>query len=353
MTVAAAPEVVVDADVLGRRRTGDESHVQNLLRELAGLDHGMRLVAVARREDVVPAGVEPFVLSARSRVERLGWSLPRALNALRPRLTHFQYVIPPLYRGRAVVMVHDLSFERMPQLMGYQDRLALRTLVPVSVRRADRVLTVSEWSRADIVDCYGLEPERVVVTGGGLDPAFTRTGDRPDRPPYLLFVGALQPRKGPIVALDALARLSEDLQLVMVGPVKRGFGEVRAAMDRLRLGSRVELAGYVSKKDLAALYRGAACMIFPSHYEGFGLPVLEAMASGTPVVATTAGAIPEVAGDAAVLVPPGDADALAAGVQVAIADRDRLVAAGLDRARRFRWASVAERTLDVYRELLS
>jgi glycosyltransferase involved in cell wall biosynthesis len=353
VTVAAAPEVVVDADVLGRRRTGDESHVQNLLRELAGLDHGMRLVAVARREDVVPAGVEPFVLSARSRVERLGWSLPRALNALRPRLTHFQYVIPPLYRGRAVVMVHDLSFERMPQLMGYQDRLALRTLVPVSVRRADRVLTVSEWSRADIVDCYGLEPERVVVTGGGLDPAFTRTGDRPDRPPYLLFVGALQPRKGPIVALDALARLSEDLQLVMVGPVKRGFGEVRAAMDRLRLGSRVELAGYVSKKDLAALYRGAACMIFPSHYEGFGLPVLEAMASGTPVVATTAGAIPEVAGDAAVLVPPGDADALAAGVQVAIADRDRLVAAGLDRARRFRWASVAERTLDVYRELLS
>jgi glycosyltransferase involved in cell wall biosynthesis len=353
MTVAAAPEVVVDADVLGRRRTGDESHVQNLLRELAGVDHGMRLVAVARREDVVPAGVEPFVLPARSRVERLGWSLPRALNALRPRLAHFQYVIPPLYRGPAVVMVHDLSFERMPQLMGYQDRLALRTLVPLSVRRADRVLTVSEWSRADIVDCYGLEPERVVVTGGGLDPAFTRTGDRPDRPPYLLFVGALQPRKGPIVALDALARLSEDLQLVMVGPVKRGFGEVRATMDRLRLGSRVELAGYVSKKDLAALYRGAACMIFPSHYEGFGLPVLEAMASGTPVVATTAGAIPEVAGDAAVLVPPGDADALAAGVQVAIADRDRLVAAGLDRARRFRWASVAQRTLDVYRELLS
>jgi alpha-1,3-rhamnosyl/mannosyltransferase len=353
VTVAAAPEVVVDADVLGRRRTGDESHVQNLLRELAGVDHGMRLVAVARREEVVPAGVEPFVLPARSRVERLGWSLPRALNALRPRLAHFQYVIPPLYRGPAVVMVHDLSFERMPRLMGYQDRLALRTLVPLSVRRADRVLTVSEWSRADIVDCYDLEPERVVVTGGGLDPAFTHTGDRPERPPYLLFVGALQPRKGPIVALDALARLPGDLQLVMVGPVKRGFGEVRAAMDRLRLSSRVELAGYVSKKDLAGLYRGAACMIFPSHYEGFGLPVLEAMASGTPVVATTAGAIPEVAGDAAVLVPPGDSDALAAGVQAAIADRDRLVAAGLDRARRFRWSTVAQRTLDVYRELLS
>ena len=353
MTAAAAPEVVVDADVLGRRRTGDESHVQNLLRELAEVDHGMRLVAVARREEVVPPGVESFVLPARSRVERLGWSLPRALNALRPRLAHFQYVIPPLYRGRAVVMVHDLSFERLPQLMSYGDRLALRTLVPPSVRRADRVLTVSEWSRADIVDCYGLDPEKVVVTGGGLDPAFTHTGDRPDRPPYLLFVGALQPRKGPVVALEALARLSADLQLVMVGPVKRGLEEVREAMDRLDLTSRVEMAGYVSQEALAGLYRGAACMILPSHYEGFGLPVLEAMASGTPVVATTAGAIPEVAGNAAVLVPPGDAEALADGVRRALEDRDRLVAAGLERARRFRWASVARRTLAVYREVLS
>jgi alpha-1,3-rhamnosyl/mannosyltransferase len=250
-------------------------------------------------------------------------------------------------------MVHDLSFERLPQLMGYGDSLALRKLVPPSVRRADRVLTVSEWSRADIVDCYGLDPEQVVVTGGGLDPAFTHTGGRPQRPPYVLFVGALQPRKGPVVALEALAQLSDDLQLVMVGPVKRGLSEVQAAIHRLRLTSRVDMVGYVSKEDLAGLYRGAECMVFPSHYEGFGLPVLEAMGSGTPVVATTAGAIPEVAGDAAVLVPPGEPDALADGVRQALTERDRLVAAGLERARRFRWASVAQRTLAVYKELLS
>jgi glycosyltransferase involved in cell wall biosynthesis len=275
-----------------------------------------------------------------------------ALEALRPRLAHFQYVIPPLYRGPAVVMIHDLSFDRLPELMAYRDRLSFGGLVPRSVRRAERVLTVSEWSRADIIDRYGVDAERVVVTGDGLDPAFGQTGRRPDRPPYLLFVGALQPRKDPVVALEALARLPNDLQLVMVGPAKRGEGEVRSALHRLRLTSRVQLTGYIPQNELAELYRGAACMIFPSRYEGFGLPVLEAMASGTPVVTTTAGAIPEVAGEAAVLVPPGDAEALADGIRKALANRDQLVVAGLERAQEFQWAEVARRTLAVYRELV-
>jgi alpha-1,3-rhamnosyl/mannosyltransferase len=343
---------VVDADVLGRRRTGDENHVQNLLRELGGVDHGLRVVAVTRRQGLVPSGVETFVLPARGQMGRMGWTLPRALQKLRPRLAHFQYVIPPLYQGPAVVTVHDIAFDRMPHLMGHRDGIAFRSLVPRSMRRAERVLTVSEWTRADIVDRYGLEPERVVVTGGGLDPAFGHTGGRPDRPPYLLFVGALQPRKGPVVALEALARLPSELHLVMVGPAKRGLDEVRRAIDRLGLRSRVELTGYVSQKELAGLYRGAACMLFPSRYEGFGLPVLEAMASGTPVVATTAGAIPEVAGRAAVLVAPGDAEALADGVHQALANREQLVVAGLDRARSFPWGQVADRTLGIYRELL-
>jgi glycosyltransferase involved in cell wall biosynthesis len=344
--------VAIDADVLGRRRTGDEVHVHNVLQELGTIEHGLRLVAVTRRTDLVPAGVEPWALPARIQVARMGWKLPRTLQRLRPALVHFQYVVPPSYRGPAVLMIHDLSFDRLPELMGFQDRLSFGALVPRSVKRAERVLTVSEWSRADIVDRYRLDEDRVVVTGNGLDPAFSQTGARPDRPPYLLFVGALQPRKDPVVALEALARLPDDLQLVMAGPLKRGMGEVMAAVERLGLTSRVQLCGYVPQSELAGLYRGADCMMFPSRYEGFGLPVLEAMASGTPVVATTAGAIPEVAGDAAVLVPTGDSEALADGVQKALANREQLVAAGLERARRFQWGEVARRTLAVYEELL-
>ncbi|MGH2922129.1 MAG: glycosyltransferase family 4 protein, partial [Gaiellaceae bacterium] len=164
-------------------------------------------------------------------------------------------------------------------------------------------------------------------------------------------VGAIQPRKDPVAALEALALLNGDLRLVVVGPEKRGGDQVREAIGRLGLENMVELAGHVERDELADLYRGAACLVFPSRYEGFGLPVVEAMASGTPVVAVRAGAVPEVAGDAAVLVEPGDPVALAGGIERALADRERLIAAGLKRARRYTWAETARQTLAVYREL--
>lgn len=345
------PLIVIDADVLGRRRTGDETYVRALLRELGPLADGERLAAVTRRPDLVPDGIEPIPLEARSQVARMAFRLPRLLRRLRPAVAHFNYVIPPGYRGRSVVTVHDLSFERLPELMPLRDRLLFRTLVPRSVARADRVLAVSEWTKRDLVERYGVAEEKVVVTPNGVDEIFRPNGRAPERPPYALFVGALQPRKDPLTALHALALLDDDLGLVVVGPEKRGADEVRAAVRRLGLDSRVEFAGHVELEELAALYRGAACLVFPSRYEGFGLPVLEAMASGTPVVAAATGALPEIAGNAAILVEPADPAALAGGIERALADRERLVAAGLERARAFNWADTARRTLGVYREL--
>jgi glycosyltransferase involved in cell wall biosynthesis len=252
-----------------------------------------------------------------------------------------------------VLSVHDLSYERHPGLMGPRDRFMFRTFVPRSVRRADRILTGSEWTKRDLVDHYGVNEERITVTPYGVDPLFSPEGQKRNGPPYALFVGAIQPRKDPLTTLEALARIDGDLHLLMTGPDKRGVEEVRAAIERLDLGSRVELTGHVSREELAALYRGAACFVFPSRYEGFGLPVLEAMASGTPVVASTAGALPEVAGEAAILVEPGNADALAEAIERALADRERLVELGLERARRFSWTETARQTLAVYRELSS
>jgi glycosyltransferase involved in cell wall biosynthesis len=346
------PVVVVDADVLGRRRTGDETYVAALLRELAPVADRERLAAVTRHPELVPQGVEAVELEARSQNLRMAVRLPRLLRRLRPALAHFLYVVPPAYRGPSVVTVHDLSFERLPRLMSLRDRTLFRTLVPRSVRRAERVLTGSEWTKRDLVERYGLSPERIMITPYGVDSVFKPNGQGGGESPYALFVGAIQPRKAPLAALEAISLVDDDLRLVLVGPEKRGGNEVRAAVRRLGLERRVELAGHVGLQELAALYRGAACLVFPSRYEGFGLPVLEAMASGTPVVATRAGAIPEVAGDAAVLVPPNDPAALAGGIERALADRERLVAAGLARARRYSWAETARLTLDVYRELL-
>jgi len=346
------PLVAFDADVLGRRRTGDETYVAALLRELATIADRERLVAVTRRPELVPEGIEPFELPARSQVTRMAFGLPRALRRLRPQLGHFNYVVPPLYRGPAVVTVHDLSFESDPGLMAPRDRFMFRTFVPRSVRRADRVLAVSELTKRDLVERYGVSEQKIVVTPNGVDPIFRPNDSIPDVPPYALFVGGIQPRKDPLTAIEALALVDGALRLVIVGDEKRGGDEVRSAVQRLGLESRVELIGYVEHEGLASLYRGAACLVFPSRYEGFGLPVLEAMASGTPVVATTAGAVPEVAGDAAILVAPGDPAALADGVREALAKREHLVAAGLERAQQFTWVETARRTLAVYRELL-
>lgn len=348
----SAPLVVFDADVLGRRRTGDERYVENLLRELPGLTADIRFAAVTRHPERLPPGVEPLLLPAGSQLARVAWGLPRLLQRVEPALAHFQYVVPPLYRGRAVVTVHDLSFEREPWTMTRGDRALFRTFVPRSVRRAERVLAVSELTRRDLIELYGVPEEKVVVTPLGVHPRFAPDGQPPTEPPYALVLGALQPRKGPLTAVEALARLPGDLRLVFAGPEKRGGEEVRRAVARLELEARVEFRGHVPEEELPDLYRAAACLVLPSYYEGFGLPVLEAMACGTPVVTTTAGALPEVAGDAAVLVAPGDPEALAAGIEQALAEAERLRAAGIVRASEFSWTETARRTLAVYEELL-
>jgi glycosyltransferase involved in cell wall biosynthesis len=348
----SAPLVVIDADVLGRQRTGDESYVENLLRELAALATDLRLAAVVRDPALVPPGIEPIALPATSQVARMLVRLPRLLHGLRPALAHFLHVVPPLYRGRSVVTVQDLSFEADRRLMGARDRLMFRTLVRRSARSAAAVLTGSEHTRADLAAHYGVPAEKVVLTPYGVDPAFRPDGPSPNGTPYAVFVGALHARKDPLAAVEALALVPGDLRLVMIGPDKGLAGAVHETATQLGLTSRVDVRGHVAKKDLAALVRGARCLVFPSRYEGFGLPIVEAMASGTPVVTTSAGATTEVAGDAAVVVEPGNPVALAGGIERALADRERLVAAGLERARLYSWTETARRTIEVYRELL-
>jgi glycosyltransferase involved in cell wall biosynthesis len=332
--------VVIDADVLGRQRTGDETYMRNLLRELAALapDARIRLAAITRRPDLVPGGIEPVELSTRSQELRMAFTLPRTLRRLGADLCHTQYALPLRPPCPCVVTVHDLSFARQPRLMGRRDRLVFRFVVPRAVRRAARVLTVSERTKRDLVELYAVPSARIVVTPNGVDPVF-RPGD--GTRDYVLSVGAIQERKNQLAALEAASLAGYALRVA--GPAK----DPALAAELSRRGARLE--GYVDGERLADLYRGAACLVQSSRYEGFGLPVLEAMASGTPVVAVPEPALEEVAGDAAVFVPE---ERLAEGIRRAIAERDRLVAAGLDRARAFSWRATAERTLAVYREIL-
>jgi alpha-1,3-rhamnosyl/mannosyltransferase len=333
------PLVLVDADVLGRRRTGDETYVRELLRALPHVAGDLRLAAVTRRPELVPAGVEPVEVRTRVQELRMALRLPLLLRRLRPALVHFVHALPPALRCPGVLTVQDLSFERDASLMGRRETAIFRAVVPWSVRRAARVLAISQRTKDDLVALYGLPEEKVIVTPLAPDPAFSPGDGGHDG--YLLVAGAVEPRKNPLAAAAAAQELG--MKLVSAGP-ERDAG--LAAELRAR---GVDVRGFVSQAELVELYRRAACLVFPTRYEGFGLPVAEAMATGTPVVAAPDAAVREVGGDAIAYAEP---ERLAEALRNVLAERERWSRAALERAKLFSWDETARRTARVYREVL-
>ena len=327
--------ILVDADVLGRSRTGDETYVRELLRALPEVAGDLRIGALTRDASLVPEGIEPIVLRARTQELRMAVGVPRLLRRLRPTLAHFVHSLPLHCPVPAVLTVQDLSWERDPSVFGWWDLATFKVFVRSSVKRARHVFAISERTKRDLVELYRTRPDKITVTPLAPDPAF-RPAEEHDS--FLLFVSAIEPRKQPLDAIDAANAVGR--KLVVVGPKKDP--ELVAELER----RGADVRGYVPKEELVRLYQSAACLVFPSRYEGFGLPVVEAMACGTPVVAAPEPALQEVAGDAAVF-----ADDLADGVRRALVDRERLSAAGLERAGAFSWRETARLTADVYRRM--
>jgi glycosyltransferase involved in cell wall biosynthesis len=332
------PLVVVDADVLGRRRTGDETYVRELLRALPAEGEGLRFAALTRRPDLVPAGVEPLLLPARVQELRMAVRVPLLLRRLRPALAHFVHALPLSLACPAVLTVQDLSFERDGTLMGRRETAIFRFVVPRSARRAAKVLAISQRTKDDLVELYGLEPAKVTVTPLAVDGDFRPGGTRGD---YVLLTGAIEQRKDPLAA--AVAASAVGRRLVVAGPER---DRVLAAELRRR---GADVRGFVSHDELVRLTQEAAALVLPSRYEGFGLPVVEAMACGTPVVVTPDAALREVGGDAVAYSEQGG---LARALERVLADPEPWSRAGLERARLFTWQETARGTAEAYREVL-
>jgi len=275
------------------------------------------------------------------------------------------FVLPPTHRStRTLLTVHDLSFLHYPEAFVPALRQYLERVVPRSIARADLVLADSASTRSDIVSLLGVSPSQVQVLYSGVSPRFRPQAEPGERErlrtcyglgerPYVLSVGTLQPRKNYVRLVRAFASLKPKVlapgtQLLIAGGQGWLYQEILAEAEKH--GERVRSLGFVDDADLPALYRHAALFAFPSLYEGFGLPVLEAMACGIPVVCSNASSLPEVAGDAALLVDPLDTDGLAAAIARALADgnlRQGMIARGLAQAAHFTWEQAARQLLGV------
>src|SRR5919201_1363903 len=323
--------VSIDVSPLEQTRAGTARYLRGLLRELDRLDDvDVRRLSFGRGDRlstlVRDAVWYPFALGREKDADVL--HCPTYRGPLRPQL--------PL-----VVTVHDLAVFRHPDTFNRWTRTYSPRVVPRVLAAARRIIAVSEFTRRELVELLGIPDGKIRVVPNAVGDEFTREGPAADGD-YVLAVGTLGPRKNLHRLVDAARR--SDVELRVVGA--RGWGGVEVG------GNGVRWLGEVDDAELARLYRGARCVAYPSLYEGFGIPVLEAMACGVPVVTSRGTAMEEVANGAAVLVDTNDAGEIAAGIERAAADRERLVPRGLERARAFRWDRVAAATVDVYREAI-
>jgi len=362
----------VDAHAIGRHQTGNEVYIRSLLNAFASQARDCEFVAYVSTDtarDVLPAAIRTRRVAANP-FRRLGLDLAMRLRQDRPDLLHVQYTAPVGCPTPVVVSVHDVSFLEHPEYFTRDRALQLRWTVRRTVRRAAKVLTGCEFSRQSILRAYSdLDEKKVVVVPYAAAPEFRPLPREAAQAavldrfsvsgPFILNVGDLQPRKNQIGLIQAFARLVRAYpqikhKLALAGKDTWFAGRVREAARQSGVADRIHFFGFVSDDDLLRLYNACDLFVFPSFYEGFGLPALEAMACGRAVVCSSASALPEVVDGAAILTDPYSVDEIARAMADLLLDaelRTRMERLGLRRAALFNWQNTAQRTLEVFYEV--
>lgn len=369
--------VGIDISPITATRTGVGNYCYYLLKSMAALAPEIQFAGFSSGSARVQLG------PLKDRVTHRHIPLPtRALYALwaalgSPKVDTFlggvdvyhatNYVLAPTKRARRVVTIHDLSFLIVPELCSPKIRRIFARGIRGFAHEADAILVYSQSTKNDLVRLLDADPATITVAPIAVDEQFgpipreqavAQLAQLYDlRPPFILFVGTLEPRKNVPTVLRAFARLAKEIphQLVLVGGVGWNAEPIFKTIEELNLNSRVTHVGFVpTYEHLPLFYSAADAFVFPSHYEGFGLPVLEAMACGCPVVTANNSSLPEVAGDAALYAAADDVDGLAQAIRKVLTDlslSQRLRTRGIDRARTFSWRRCAETTLALYRSL--
>lgn len=367
-------KIGIDAHTLGSRSCGNETYTQQLLWHLASADgpgnqyivyftHPAGLSSIPRNHRFLAKRIRPanpFV--------RIPVSFPLEFQRERLDIFHCQFIVPPLCRCKTVVSIPDLAYEHHPQTFSTFEAFRSKILIRRSACRADHIITLSHYSKNDLVETYGISPEKITVTYLGVRPDwyYPRHPEQSRqaiaqkygiRSPFVLYVGRIQARKNLVRLVNAYARLRSDgieASLVLVGKNDWQSEEVRREVHRLKLEDQVIFPGYVPVEDLPVFYSAAEVFVFPSLFEGFGLPVLEAMACGAPTITSFGSSLQEVAGEGALLVDPFSTESIFDAIGSMLGDPNLLKefrTRGLKRSSEFSVERVAPRVLEVYRKV--
>jgi len=365
--------IAIDAHSVGARLGGNETYATNLIEALAAIDqinHYTLYVTRPEARDRFADRWPNFVVHRtlpHTPLVRIPLTLSRELRRHPVEVLHVQYTAPPLAPCPIVTTIHDLAFEHLPETFNRRSWMQLRLTVRSTARRAAQIITVSEYSRQDIIKTYGIRPDVINVTPEAAPSYLKRVSSEIElqkvrdtygiERDYILSLCSIQPRKNLVRLIEAYSLLRQSHrggklpQLVLAG--KRGWldKETMRAAQSGEIASDIRFTGYIADEDLSALYSAATCFVYPSYFEGFGLPVLEAMSCGTPVIAGDRTSIPEVAGTAALLFDPFDVNSLVEALKRILGSgelRTELSSRGMQRASDFSWEKTARLTLAAY-----
>lgn len=368
--------IAIDAHAVGAKLGGNESYAVNLIEALAQIDSVNNYTIYVTTDEARDRFHQRWPnFKVRSTLPhtpliRIPLTLSAELRKHPVDVLHVQFTAPPFCPCPVVVSIHDLSFEHLPQTFNRRSRTQLRLTVRHSARRAARILSLSEHTRLDIMETYGIEAERIKAIPLAAPKHFAPVEDNRELQrvrhnygidsDYILSVGSIQPRKNLARLIKAYASLrggnsaAKLPKLVLVGKCAWLYDQTLRTLEESGVKDSVVLTGYVPEADLPALYTGALCFVYPSYFEGFGLPPLEAMKCGAPVIVGNRTSLPEVVGDAALAVDPFDTDAIAEAIKLLIDNsqlREELSVKGQKRAAAFDWQETARKTLMVYEEV--
>jgi glycosyltransferase involved in cell wall biosynthesis len=367
--------IAIDAHSVGVGLAGNESYATNLIEALAEIDPINDYTLYVTSNEAVERFSKRWPnFSVRTTLPhtpliRIPLTLSAELRKHPVDVLHVQFTAPPFSPCPLVVSIHDLSFEHLPETFNRRSRTQLRFTVRRSARKAARIISLSEHGRRDVIATYGISPEFVTAIPIAAPRQFEPIEDEKElqrirhtygiAQDYILSVSSIQPRKNLTRLISAYAHLQAARpgtklpQLVIVGKCAWLYDETLDAINENGVEGSVIVTGYVPDNDLPALYSGALCFVYPSYFEGFGLPPLEAMKCGSPVIAGNRTSLPEVVGDAGLLVNPFDVEAITSAMARLIDNpglRSELSVKGLNRARMFDWRETARRTLEVYKD---